>query len=135
MADLSQAISDWTLHPVVGWGPGTFKQMYGERWGTEAWIANQSARTLQETGIVGLAAIWGFFGSVMAIGFSALRRPLDRWSRGAVLGLLVGFIVLLIAFQATDGTWLAYIWLHAGLLVSGARLLSRSEEGAIRPAA
>lgn len=124
MADFIQAIDDWREYPLIGWGPGTFFQIYGQRWGTDAWIANQTVRILQETGVAGLLALWGFLGSVLWIGARALRRLPDAGvSRGALLGLGTGFLALLVAFQATDGTWLAYMWLHAALLVAGARLI------------
>ncbi len=126
MADFIQAIDDWRVHPVIGWGPGTFFQLYGQRWGTDAWIANQTVRILQETGAAGLLALWGFLGGVLWIGARALRRLPDTGvSRGALLGLGTGFLALLVAFQATDGTWLAYMWVHAALLVAGARLIAR----------
>lgn len=128
MADAIQAIEDWLIHPLIGWGPGTFFQIYGQRWGTDAWIANQTVRTLQETGAVGLLAFWGFLGSVLWIGARALRRLPETLGRGALLGLGTGFVALLAAFQATDGTWLAYMWLHAALIVSGARLLAHQPE-------
>ena len=132
MADIVQAVEDWLVHPLIGWGPGTFFQIYGQRWGTDAWIANQIARTLQEAGAAGLLAFWGFLGSVLWIGGRALQRLPETLGRSALLGLGTGFVTLLVAFQATDGTWLAYMWLHAALIVTGARLLTRRSEQAAR---
>lgn len=123
LADIVQAVSDWQQHPLIGWGPGTFFQLYGQRWGSDAWIANQLARTLQETGLLGLLAFGGFVGGVLWIGWRAIGRLDNRLSRAALLGLWLGFITLMVAYQSTDGTWLAYMWVHAALLVSGARLL------------
>jgi O-antigen ligase len=132
LADIEQALLDWRRHPLIGWGPGTFIQFYGTRWGTDAWIANQIARTLQETGLLGLLSFGGFLAGVLWIGSRPLGRPIDPLSRAALLGLWVGFVVLQVAYQSTDGTWLAYMWVHAALLVSGARLLRQEGETHLR---
>ncbi len=124
LADMAQAIEDWSVHPLIGWGPGTFYQLHGMRWYAVAWIANQTARTLQETGLFGLLAFWSFLGSVCWRTWQALRRPLAPRDRAALLGLTIGLLALQVAYQATDGTWLSYMWLHAALITSGARLLS-----------
>lgn len=127
MADMAQAVSDWAEHPLLGWGPGTSFQLYDQRWGTDAWIANQTARTLQETGIAGLIMFWGFLGSVLWIAARAIPK-VTAWSgRAALVGLAIGLITLQIAFQSTDGTWLSYMWIHCALLASGARLLVRDQ--------
>lgn len=134
LADIAQAVSDWRQHPLIGWGPGAFFQLYGTRWGSDAWIANQTARTLQETGLVGSLAFWGFLGGVLWTAWRSLRRMVDPVGRAALLGLEAGLITLLVAFQSTDGTWLAYMWIHAALLVTGARLLTKGEDKAITAA-
>jgi hypothetical protein len=78
---------------------------------------------------LGLLAFGGFVGGVLWIGWRAIGRLNDRLSRAALLGLWLGFITLMVAYQSTDGTWLAYMWVHAALLVSGARLLSEKSVG------
>lgn len=132
LADIADAVADWQTHPFIGWGPGTFFQLHGMRWYTVAWIANQTARTLQETGILGLLAFWGFLASVFWVALRGVRRlqgsrpgSPERIGRAALLGLACGLLILQIAFQATDGTWLSYMWVHAALLTAGARLLPR----------
>ena len=132
LADIADAVADWQRHPFIGWGPGTFFQLHGMRWYAVAWIANQTARTLQETGILGLLAFWGFLASVFWVALRGVRRlqgstpgSPERIGRAALLGLACGLLILQIAFQATDGTWLSYMWVHAALLTAGARLLPR----------
>jgi hypothetical protein len=33
--------------------------------------------------------------------------------------MILGLLVMLIAYQLTDGTWLALFWIHLGLMVNG----------------
>ncbi len=124
LADINLALQEWARHPLIGWGPGTFFQLYGVRNYQEAWIANQMARTLQETGVLGLAAFWGFLAAVWWGAIRAMRRARDLRTWAALGGLAIGLVVLQIAFQSTDGTWLSAMWVQAALLAAGARLLS-----------
>ena len=145
--DYGVAFADWLQHPWIGWGPGTFYQLHGMRRWEAAWITNLILRTLQETGVFGLLFFLGFSGMVLAEAIAAARRmgaatggaatggaategtPLlsgvseGEADRALLLGLALGFTVLLLAYQATDGVWLAAFWIHAGLLTSGARAL------------
>lgn len=128
LADVNLALQEWARHPLIGWGPGTFFQLYGVRNYQDAWIANQTARTLQETGVLGLAAFWGFLAAVWWAALRTMRRARDLRTWAALGGLAIGLVVLQIAFQATDGTWLSAMWVQAALLAAGARLL-RIQEG------
>ena len=144
--DYRLAASDWLQHPWLGWGPGTFYQLHGLRRWEAAWISNLALRTLQETGAFGLLFFLGFSGIVLVeaiaaakaiglqtegqIGTSAPTCVVQRVGEAdqpLMLGLALGFLVLLLAYQATDAAWLAAFWIHAGLLAGGAR--------ALRPAA
>jgi len=125
MSKYALAAYDWLQHPWIGWGPGTFYQLHGLINYAPAWISNQTMRTLQETGILGLILFVGYVVNVLWLAVWASRRVSNRADRAALLGLAVGFFALQVAYQATDGTWLAAPWVHAGLLVAGARLLGR----------
>lgn len=119
-------LSDWRRYPWLGWGPGTFYQLYGDFWGMPAWLSNMIVRTLQETGLIGLGFFVAFLASVLYQAIRALTGSarLSSLEYGALVGLLLGMVVILVAYQATDGTWLAAMWVHAALLTSGARLLT-----------
>ncbi len=125
LGNYALAAHDWLQHPWLGWGPGTFYQLHGLIRYAPAWISNQTLRTLQETGVLGLVLFAGYVVSVLWVTVRASRRVLSRADRAALLGLAVGFFALQVAYQATDGTWIAAPWVHAGLLVAGARLLGR----------
>jgi len=135
LEDATIGLMDWAVHPWLGWGPGTFYQLHGIRNWAPAWLANQTIRTLQETGVFGLLAYWGFAAALLwaaAHGIVRLSRRARQGQTGALqgraalLGLTIGFILLQVAFQATDGTWLAAVWVQAALLTSGARLIGKS---------
>jgi glycosyltransferase involved in cell wall biosynthesis/O-antigen ligase len=123
LEDAALGLMDWAVHPWLGWGPGTFYQLHGIRNWEPAWLANQTVRTLQETGVLGLLAHLGFVLSLTWTAVRGIRRAATLHARAALLGLLIGFWVLQVSFQATDGTWLAAVWVHAALLASGARLV------------
>jgi hypothetical protein len=47
--------------------------------------------------------------------------------RGILLGLIISYGVLLgLAYQSTDGIWLAASWVHAGLIAAGTRVLTQA---------
>ncbi|MCC7354839.1 MAG: O-antigen ligase family protein [Anaerolineae bacterium] len=127
--DLPRALNDWSQHPIIGWGPGTYLQLHGRLRGSPAWLPNIILRTIQETGAVGLVLFAGYVLALLVstIGASRLVRGPD--DRAMLLGLAVGYCALLVSYQATDGTWLAAPWLHTGLLMAGTRALSVRSTG------
>ncbi|MCD6289160.1 MAG: O-antigen ligase family protein, partial [Anaerolineae bacterium] len=118
------ALSEWRQHPWIGWGPGVFYQIHGLIRGAPAWISDLTVRTLYETGLFGALFFYGWVGLSLAMAIGAARGAavLDR---ALLLGLAIGFIALLIAYHATDGTWLAAVWVQVGLMVAGARAVRR----------
>jgi len=125
---------DWAVHPWLGWGPGTFYQLHRIRNWAPAWLSNQVVRTLQETGIFGLLAYGGFVVALLWAAVCGIRcASKDPYGRAALLGLVLGFVVLQVAYQATDGTWLAAMWVQAALLASGARLIGNRQIAGSKP--
>jgi O-antigen ligase len=120
--DYKLAASDWLQHPWIGWGPGAFFQLHGLRRWEAAWISNLTLRTLHETGAFGLLFFVGFAAFVLVEAITAARH-IEGGDRALLLGLALGFFALLLAYQATDGVWLAAVWVNAGLLASGALVL------------
>ena len=135
LQDYALAIKDWRRHPWLGWGPGTFFQLHGLIRYAPAWISNQIVRTLQETGIVGLVLFLGYMISVIVAAVKGSRRVRFPSDRARLMGLAVGWIALQIAYQATDGTWIAAPWVHAALLVSGARVLQQPPDSSTEASA
>ena len=122
--DLPRAWDDWSQHPIIGWGPGTYVQLHGILRGSPAWLPNIILRTMQETGAVGLVLFAGYVLSLLMSAVRASRFARGPDDRAMLLGLAVGYCALLVSYQATDGTWLAAPWLHTGLLMAGERALA-----------
>jgi O-antigen ligase len=117
--DAKWAIEDWKQSPVFGRGTGSFVQIHGVRVGTEAWVSNLILHTLLDTGIVGLVIQMSLFILVAARTWNAARITKDPALAVGLRGLTLGFVVMMVAYQVTDGTWLAVFWVHLGLMVNG----------------
>jgi len=127
LSDWSMALEDWAQRPLTGWGPGSFFAIHGVLRAHPAWISNLSVRLLQETGVIGLVAFGGFLATLLLPAIKTLRRGLDLMDRGILLGLIISYGVLLgLAYQSTDGIWLAASWVHAGLIAAGTRVLTQA---------
>jgi hypothetical protein len=50
-------------------------------------------------------------------------------SNTAIGALMAGALVLLIAYQVTDASTLAFMWIHLGLLAAAVRVAEVSEPG------
>jgi O-antigen ligase len=127
LSDWSMALEDWAQRPLTGWGPGSFFAIHGVLRAHPAWISNLSVRLLQETGVIGLVAFGGFLATLLLPAVKTLRQGLDLMDRGILLGLIISYGVLLgLAYQSTDGIWLAASWVHAGLIAAGTRVLTQA---------
>jgi hypothetical protein len=119
LQDARWAVNDWLASPVLGRGTGSFGQIHGMRVGTEAWISNVILHTLVDTGLVGLAIQMSLFVLVARRAWRAALVAGSPVLEIGLKGLTLGFLVLAIAYQVTDGTWMAIFWVHLGLMVSG----------------
>jgi hypothetical protein len=119
------ALQDIQKHPILGLGSSSFQLLYlGEddsyQGVGEAWLGSLFFRVVHDTGIIGMF----FFGWFMIdLGRRAWRV---LWARGstdvAVGALLSCAIVMVIAYQLTDASTLAFTWIHLGLLAAGIRI-------------
>lgn len=113
-------IQDWSRHPIIGNGTGSFSQLHGPIRGSEAWIPIMIIHTLVDTGIVGLVIQGALLGVVFWRTLKAVQRlPSDSPLRIGLIALSAGMFVLLIAYQAADASWLAGFWIHLGLISNG----------------
>jgi hypothetical protein len=120
--DALWALDDWLASPWLGHGTGSFGQLHGTRKGTAAWISNLVLHTLVDTGVVGLAIQAALVGLVGWHAWRAGTRASDPSLSTGLRALTVGLLVMLVAYQVTDGTWMALFWIHLGLMVNGTRL-------------
>jgi|SRR5579864_2512701 len=133
---LAAAVNGIVEHPVLGNGTASFQLLvtYQELgFGAEledsgTWIGNTEMRILHDLGIVGLAL---FIWLIAALAVQA-RRILKQELQPELLALVMAGLVYCIAFQATEGTLLAFSWVHLGLIGCGLALYQTSgrSEGA-----
>jgi hypothetical protein len=114
---LGAAIDEVLTHPILGGGTSSFQlafdwQSMGEDWQDQGWIGNTELRVLHDTGLAGLAVFIGFVVSLLR----GSRRVLKHESNPELVALLASAVVYCISFQATEGTLLAFPWVHAGLI-------------------
>lgn len=119
-----QALPDIQAQPVIGRGAGSFGLSHQDGKGNPGWIANLELHVLYDSGLVGLGCwVLGFAGLAWA-GWRFMRTrpsnddPNERDLTWATLGLVGAVTALFVAFQATEGSWLAFSWVYLGLLAA-----------------
>jgi O-antigen ligase len=110
----ASAIDGIMKSPVFGNGTASFQlEFSGEQIGAAfGWISNSELRILHDTGVVGLGVFLLFLGTLARRSWKLLRRE----ARPALLALLVSTVVYCVTFQLTEGTLMAFTWIHLGLL-------------------
>jgi hypothetical protein len=119
------ALDDIAAHPIIGNGAGSYGVTHTGEGGAPGWISNLGLHILYDSGAVGLLA---FAAGLGWLGWRGLRRVFARQDsseevdlRPQIVGLLGAVTVLLVAFQATEGTWMAFFWGYVGLLAAAVR--------------
>ena len=108
-----------TAQPLLGNGTGSFGQRYVYRSVYEpGWVGNLELHLLYDSGLLGFAGFWICVGMIAWRAARAYRQGADPLLRGTLLGLGGGLLALLVAYQATEATWLAFTWVHLGLLAA-----------------
>ncbi|MGE5323688.1 MAG: O-antigen ligase family protein [Actinomycetota bacterium] len=112
------AVDDIAQHPILGNGTSSFQLLVTSRElglgdvDAGAWIGNVEMRVLHDTGLVGLV-IFSFFLIYLAVPAWKLLR---KQHHPELLGLMLAALVYSMTFQATEGTLLAFAWVHLGLI-------------------
>jgi hypothetical protein len=127
-----ESLKDFPNHPLLGNGTASLQlsfewAKYIPEWeGERAWVANVVVRILHDTGLLGLTAFLGFLISLWV----RIRRTLRGWNSQVplLIGLSAGALLYVISFQSTDGTILAFCWVHLGFLASAAILLNGARD-------
>lgn len=130
IVQVSSAFEEVLKHPMLGGGTSSFQlafdwQALGEEWEDQGWIGNTEMRVLHDTGIVGLVIFIGFLVSL----FRRSKRVLKLEPNPMLVALLASALVYCISFQATEGTLLAFPWVHLGLIGCAISVLFVSEAG------
>lgn len=125
---IQAALEEVPQHPFLGTGTASFNlsfdwARYIPEWTSDkTWIGNAPLRILHDTGLLGLTAVLGFLVSA----WRKIRVGLRGGSSlvPMLLSLSAGVMLYGISFQSTDGTTLAFFWVHLGFLASAAILIN-----------
>ena len=117
VVQVSSAFEEVLKHPMLGGGTSSFQlafdwQALGEEWEDQGWIGNTEMRVLHDTGVVGLVIFVAFLVSL----YRRSRKVLKLGPNPVLVALLASALVYCISFQATEGTLLAFSWVHLGLI-------------------
>jgi hypothetical protein len=111
-------------HPVAGNGTSSYQLQYTDEAFGDAdapgWIPNTETRILYDTGIVG----FGLFVAFCCYLGASVKRLLKKTPVLELEALVLGFVVYCVSFQFTEGTLLAFTWVHLGLIACAFVLFS-----------
>jgi O-antigen ligase len=129
---IAAAFEDIAQHPVVGNGTASFQLLADAKQlpilGDRPWVGNTPVRVLHDTGIIGLLLM----GAVVAVLGRSVWRAMaaQNEARDIVCALAAGCLVYAITFMSTEGTMLAFFWVHIGVLASACLFASGPEAAA-----
>ena len=118
---LAFAVEDIREHPLIGLGTSSFQLLYTDEddFGEgPAWLGSLFVRIVHDTGFVGLAVYFWFLFHLGRRAWRILSSPSRSETDIAVGALSAGVIVMLMAYQLTDASSLAFTWIHFGMLAS-----------------
>jgi hypothetical protein len=103
-------------HPLAGNGTSSYQLQYTDELFGEpdapGWIPNTETRILYDTGLVGFGLFLAFC-VYLGIG---VKRFLKKTPNVELEALVLAFVVYCVSFQFTEGTLLAFTWVHLGLM-------------------
>jgi O-antigen ligase len=133
---IQESLQDVPNHLLLGSGTASLQLAfdwgkYIPEWTRDVtWVGNVGVRILHDTGLLGLTAFLGF---LVSLWLKIRRRLRGRSSQVPMLvGLSAGALLYGISFQSTDGTILAFCWVHLGLLASAAILMDAPSHNVVR---
>jgi O-antigen ligase len=122
-----ESLQEFPNHALLGSGTASLQltfdwAKYIPEWaGNPIWVGNVSVRILHDTGLFGLAAFLAFLVYLWRQIRTGLRTAIEV---PMLIGLSAGALVYSITFQSTDGTTLAFSWVHLGLLATAGIILA-----------
>lgn len=132
MDSLQDAWPGIEQHPILGNGAGSFAVGHRDSKGNPGWLANLESHVLYDSGLIGLVCwLAGIGGLIWAAGRVLLRSNETAEFQWTTLGLLGALAALLMAFQVTEGSWLAFPWVYVGLLARAGSMEARSTVPAV----
>jgi hypothetical protein len=105
--NLQIAVADGLTSPLIGLGPDTFGQRYGEpTCQCPAHIPNQLSATFYETGLIGLLSLLALIGLVLV-----------RAWQVRLTAYVASLVVLVVGYQFTDAMRFASLWVILGAAI------------------
>jgi hypothetical protein len=112
-------------HPVLGNGTASYQLQFSAAdlgAGDDAgWIGNTEMRVLYDTGAIGL----GLFTAFLAYLVVGVWKQMKREPVVELEALVVAALAYCISFQFTEGTLLAFSWVHLGMIAAGVAVFRR----------
>jgi O-antigen ligase len=118
LVQVAAAADNIAAHPILGNGTASFQLSFNwdelgiQDWEGGAWLSNTETRVLHDTGILGLGVFTAFLLGLLFRSWKTLKRETSP----ELLALLFSAVVYVISFQVTEGTLLAFSWVHLGLI-------------------
>jgi hypothetical protein len=113
-------------HPLAGNGTSSYQLQYtDEAFGEPdqpGWIPNTETRILYDTGVVG----FGLFIAFCCYLGASVKRLLKKTPVLELEALVLAFAVYCVSFQFTEGTLLAFTWVHLGLIACAVILFRKA---------
>src|SRR5947209_8364841 len=126
-------------HPILGNGTASFQLSFEAKdfgyfdLDQAGWIGNTEIRVLYDMGLVGIVVFSLFLWNLARPAWKLIKQE----HSAELLGLLLSAVAYCISFQFTEGTLLAFSWVHLGLIGCGVALLKNKEhiafEGRLLP--
>jgi hypothetical protein len=111
-------------HPLAGNGTSSYQLQYtDEAFGEPdqpGWIPNTETRILYDTGVMG----FGLFIAFCCYLGASVKKLLKKTPNLEIEALVLAFVVYCVSFQFTEGTLLAFTWVHLGMIACGFTLFN-----------
>jgi hypothetical protein len=121
------AMQDIQDHPVIGLGTSSFQLLYladdDSHTGVDkAWLGSLFFGVMHDTGLIGMALFLWLIVELGRRAWRVLAAPVRAPASTAVGALGAGVLVMLIAYQFTDASTLAFTWVQFGLMAAALRI-------------
>ncbi|MNC40593.1 hypothetical protein D3C75_893120 [compost metagenome] len=105
-------MNEWyEKHPIAGNGYFSLKHIQPDEWINSMFLA-----FLHDSGVIGLTIFILIIGSVLWSALKAIQRTSDQKHKAYMIGMVGGFIVMLVSYNFSPGHTLAMFWVHLGLI-------------------
>jgi hypothetical protein len=125
---IALAMQDIQAHPVIGLGTSSFQLMYiadndsSYEGVDKAWLGSFFFEAMHDTGLIGITLLLWLILELGRRAWRVLAAPLRSTARTPVGALSAGLLVMLIAYQFTDASKLAFTWIQFGLMAAALRI-------------